>query len=118
LAWSERFEQSQGCPFGDWFGIGTTTAASPAGRWIAAYAGLALTPWQSGSVNREQGISQSGNPRLRTTMIQLAWLWLRHQPGSTVTLWFKDRMERNGGRRRKTTIVALARSCWSRSGNM
>jgi transposase len=78
-------------------------------RQVAAYAGLAPTPWQSGSVNREQGISQSGNRRLRTTMIQLAWLWLRHQPRSALTLWFKDRMERNGGRRRKTTIVALAR---------
>jgi transposase len=42
-------------------------------------------------------------------MIQLAWLWLRHQPGSALTLSFKDRIERNGGRRRKTTIVALAR---------
>src|ERR1700733_10746450 len=78
-------------------------------RQIAAYAGLAPTPWQSGSVNREQGISQSGNSRLRTTMIQLAWLWLRHQPRSALTLWFQDRIERNGGRRRKTTIVALAR---------
>jgi len=78
-------------------------------RQVAAYAGLVPTPWQSGSVDREQGISQSGNPRLRTTMIQLAWLWLRHQPGSALTLWFKDRIERNGGRRRKTMIVALAR---------
>ena len=78
-------------------------------RQVAAYAGLAPTPWQSGSVNREQGISQSGNRRLRTTMIQLAWLWIRHQPRSALTLWFKDRMERNGGRQRKTTIVALAR---------
>jgi transposase len=77
-------------------------------RQVAACAGLAPTPWQSGSVNREQGISQSGNSRLRTTMIQLAWLWLRHQPRSALTLWFKDRIERNGGRRRKT-IVALAR---------
>jgi len=42
-------------------------------------------------------------------MIQLAWLWLRHQPRSALTLWFQDRIERNGGRRRKTTIVALAR---------
>jgi transposase len=78
-------------------------------RQVAAYAGLAPTPWQSGSVNREQGISQSGNPRLRTTMIQLAWLWLRHQPDSALALWFHDRVKRNGGRLRKTTIVALAR---------
>ena len=78
-------------------------------RQVAAYAGLAPTPWQSGSVDREQGVSKSGNPRLRTTMIQLAWLWLRHQPRSALTLWFHDRVERNGGRLRKTTIVALAR---------
>ena len=78
-------------------------------RQIAAYAGLAPTPWQSGLVDREQGISQSGNPRLRTTMIQLAWLWLRHQPDSALALWFHDRVKRNGGRLRKTTIVALAR---------
>jgi len=46
---------------------------------LASYAGLAPTPWQSGSVAHEQGVSKAGNPRLRTTMIQLAWLWLRHQ---------------------------------------
>lgn len=49
------------------------------------------------------------NPRLRTTMIQLAWLWLRHQPRSALSRWFNERVERNGGRLRKTTIVALAR---------
>lgn len=78
-------------------------------RQVAAYAGLAPTPWQSGSVDREQGVSNSGNPRLRTTLIQLAWLWLRHQPQSALTLWFEDRVRRNGSRTRKTMIVALAR---------
>src|ERR1700710_1341882 len=51
-------------------------------RQVASYAGLAPTPWQSGSVDREQGVSKAGNSRLRTTMIQLAWLWVRHQPHS------------------------------------
>ncbi len=78
-------------------------------RQVAAYAGLAPTPWQSGSVNREQGVSKSGNPRLRTTLIQLAWLWLRHQPQSALAQWFEERVRRNGGRLKKTTIVALAR---------
>ena len=78
-------------------------------RQVAAYAGLAPTPWKSGSIDHEQGVSKAGNPRLRTTMIQVAWLWTRHQPGSALTLWFKDRVERNGGRMRKTAIVALAR---------
>ena len=78
-------------------------------RQVAAYAGLAPTPWQSGSVDREQGVSKAGNPRLRTTSIQLAWLWLRHQPDSALAHWFHERVSLNGGRLRKTTIVALAR---------
>jgi transposase len=78
-------------------------------KQLAAYAGLAPTPWQSGSVSHEQGVSKSGNPRLRTTMIQMAWLWLRHQPDSALSLWFSERVMRNGGRLKKTTIVALAR---------
>jgi transposase len=78
-------------------------------RQVAAYAGLAPTPWQSGSVDREQGVSKAGNPRLRTTLIQLAWLWLRHQPDSALARWFHERVNLNGGRLRKTTIVALAR---------
>jgi transposase len=78
-------------------------------RQIASYAGLAPTPWQSGSVDREQGVSKAGNPRLRTTLIQLAWLWLRHQPQSALALWFEERVRRNGSRLKKTTIVALAR---------
>jgi transposase len=78
-------------------------------RQVASYAGLAPTPWQSGSVDREQGVSKSGNPRLRTTLIQLAWLWLRHQPQSALAQWFEERVTRNGGRFKKTAIVALAR---------
>lgn len=78
-------------------------------RQVAAYAGLAPSPWQSGSIDREQGVSKAGNPRLRTTMVQLAWLWLRHQPGSMLARWFQDRVLRNGGRLKKAMIVALAR---------
>src|SRR6266850_1577683 len=78
-------------------------------RQVAAYAGLAPTPWQSGAVDREQGVSKAGNPRLRTTLIQLTWLWLRNQPHSALTLWFHERVRRHGGRLRKTTIVAVAR---------
>jgi transposase len=78
-------------------------------RQLASYAGLAPTPWQSGAVDREQGVSKAGNPRLRTTLIQLAWLWLRHQPQSALALWFKERVSRDGGRMKKSAIVALAR---------
>jgi transposase len=78
-------------------------------RQIASYAGLAPTPWQSGSIDREQGVSKAGNPRLRTTMIQLAWLWLRHQPQSALATWFRHRVELNAGRIRRVMIVAMAR---------
>ncbi len=74
-------------------------------RQVASYAGLAATPWRSGGIEREQGVSKAGNPRLRTTMIQLAWLWIRHQPQSALTQWFNA----NSPRGRKRTIVALAR---------
>jgi transposase len=74
-------------------------------RQVAAYAGLAATPWQSGGVRHEQGVSKAGNPRVRTTMIQLAWLWIRHQPQSALTRWFKERSPQG----RKRAIVALAR---------
>ena len=74
-------------------------------RQVAAYAGLAATPWQSGGIRHEQGVSKAGNPRLRTTMIQLAWLWIRHQGQSALTRWFKQRSPQG----RKRAIVALAR---------
>jgi transposase len=74
-------------------------------RQLAAYAGLAPTPWRSGGIEREQGVSKAGNPRLRTTMIQLAWLWLRHQGQSALARWFEAHSKRG----RKSAIVALAR---------
>ena len=47
-------------------------------REVGAYLGLAPSPWQSGKVRRDQGISKAGNTRARRTAIELAWLWLRH----------------------------------------
>ena len=78
-------------------------------REVAAYAGLVPSPWKSGSIDVEQGISKAGNPRLRKTMIQLAWLWLRHQPGSALSRWFHERVGQRRGKIRRLTIVAVAR---------
>jgi transposase len=78
-------------------------------RQVAAYAGLTPSPWRSGRIDREQGISKAGNPRLRSTMIELAWLWLRHQPDSALSRWFHARVQANRGRVRRIAIVALAR---------
>jgi transposase len=78
-------------------------------RQLAAYAGLAPSPWRSGRIDREQGISKAGNPRLRTTMIELAWLWLRYQPESALSRWFHVHVQDHRGRIRRIAIVALAR---------
>ena len=78
-------------------------------REIAGYLGLASSPWNSGSVSRDQGLQRSGNPRARRTAIELAWLWLRHQPESGLARWFQERVGASRGRIRRTMIVALAR---------
>jgi len=78
-------------------------------RQIAADAGLTPSPWQSGGIDREQGIAKSGNPRLRRAMIELAWFWVRHQPGSALSRWFVERVGTARGRVRRIAIVALAR---------
>jgi transposase len=78
-------------------------------RQVAAYAGLVPTPWKSGQIDREQGISKAGNPRLRRTMVELAWQWLRHQPGSALSSWFRQHVGTERGRIRRIAIVAVAR---------
>src|SRR6478672_9771712 len=78
-------------------------------RQLAAYAGLAPSPWKSGSIDHEQGISKAGNPRLRTTMVELAWMWVRYQPDSALSCWFRQRVGSERGRTRRISIVALAR---------
>ena len=78
-------------------------------REVGAYLGLAPSPWQSGQVERDQGIAKAGNPRARRTAIELAWLWLRHQPGSALAQWFRERVAGAKGRMRRIMLVAMAR---------
>jgi transposase len=40
-------------------------------------------------------------------MIELSWLWLRHQPDSTLSRWFRERVGDRKGR--VIAIVAMAR---------
>jgi len=78
-------------------------------REVGGYLGLAPSPWQSGGVRRDQGIAKSGNPRARRTAIEMAWLWLRHQPGSALARWFNERVGTTKGRMRRVMLVAMAR---------
>ncbi len=78
-------------------------------RQLASYVGITPMPYQSGGMDRDRSISRAGNPRARTTMIQLAWLWLRYQPESTLARWFRERVGTLQGRTRRIAIVAMAR---------
>ena len=78
-------------------------------RQVGSYFGLTGTPYNSGVTERDQGISKSGNARARTIAIELAWLWVQHQPGSELTRWFHERVRNLKGRPRRVAIVALAR---------
>ena len=61
-------------------------------RSLGAYAGLTGTPFASGGMQREQGISKDGNRRLRALVVELAWFWLRFQPDSALAKWFRARV--------------------------
>ena len=78
-------------------------------RQLASYVGIAPTPHQSGAMDRDHGIGRAGNARARTTLIQLAWLWLRYQPDSGLAAWFRARVGALAGRSRRIAIVAMAR---------
>jgi transposase len=78
-------------------------------RQVASYVGLAPSPFASGAMQRDQGISKAGNPKARTSAIELAWMWLRHQPASALSVWFRERVGSLKGRPRRIAIVALAR---------
>ena len=78
-------------------------------RQLASYVGIAPMPHQSGTMDRDRRIGRAGNPRARTTLIQLAWLWLRYQPNSQLTKWFSERSRGGNPRHKRVLIVALGR---------
>jgi len=105
---------SQLCGVGD---VGSYTLATEFFGWrefnnrgeVGALAGLTGTPFQSGDSGVDQGISKAGNPRVRTLMVELAWIWLRWQPNSRTTRWFHEHVGKAGSRGRRKAIVAVSR---------
>jgi len=79
------------------------------GKQVGSYFGLVPSPWKSGGTDREQGISKAGNRRARQAAIELTWLWLRHQPDSALSKWFRARTLNASKRIKRITIVAMAR---------
>jgi transposase len=78
-------------------------------REVGGLAGLTPTPYQSGESAREQGITKSGNRHVRWMTTELAWSWLRYQPESALSVWFRERFGGGGKRLRRIGIVAVAR---------
>ena len=78
-------------------------------REVGGLAGVTPTPYQSGESAREQGITKSGNRHVRWMTTELAWSWLRYQPESALSCWFRERFGSGGKRLRRIGIVAVAR---------
>ena len=78
-------------------------------REVEGLAGLTPTPYQSGESAREQGITKSDNRHVRWMMTELARGWLRNQPDSALSVWFRERFGGGGKRLRRIGVVAVAR---------
>jgi len=78
-------------------------------REVGGLAGFTPTPYQSGEHAREQGITKSGNRHVRWMTTELAWSWLRFQPDSALSVWFRERFGSGGKRLRRIGMVAVAR---------
>jgi len=78
-------------------------------REAAALVGLTPVPYASDGSYRDQGVSKAGNRHVRRVLIQISWIWLRHQPDSALSRWFQQRFGHGTGRMRRVGIVALAR---------
>lgn len=78
-------------------------------RQLTAFLGLAPSPYSSGDVERDQGISKAGNKNARVLLVELAWCWLRYQPDSALAIWYREKFVGRGKRAVKVGIVALAR---------
>jgi transposase len=78
-------------------------------RQVGSLVGLVGSPYQSGNLNHEQGISKAGNRRMRAMAVEIAWGWLRYQPQSVLSKWYERRFAHGGKRLRRIGIVAVAR---------
>lgn len=79
-------------------------------REVGASVGLVPQPFDSGNSHSDQGISKQGNRRVRSLLIEMAWFWLRYQPGSAISRWYGQRIgDGKSKRQKRISIVAVAR---------
>ena len=75
-------------------------------RQVGCYVGLTPRRWQSGQSDRSGHISKAGNGLLRTLLVEIAWLGVRHK---TWMLEVYEHVRRGSDKRKKIAIVAVAR---------
>jgi len=84
------------------------------GKQVGSYAGLTPKQYQSGSMDRQGRISGQGNKLLRSLLVEVSWLGLRHNSWMRETY---DRLLRGSPSRKKIAITAVARKllvrCWA-----
>jgi transposase len=78
-------------------------------RQVGALTGLVSAPYASGQTRIDQGVVRSGLPAVRRVAVEIAWAWLRYQPTSALSGWYRTRFGGGGAARRRVGIVALAR---------
>jgi transposase len=80
-------------------------------KQVGSCVGLVPQPYDSGTTRIDQGISKQGNRRVRSLLIEMAWMWLRYQPESKLAIWFaeKTNSQAPNKRGRRVAIVAVAR---------
>lgn len=83
-------------------------------RDLGAYLGMVPRQYQSGEVNRMCRITKRGSKLLRSLLVEVSWLSLRHN-GWLRSLY--ERVHRGSKTRKKIAIVAVARRlaiyCWA-----
>jgi transposase len=77
-------------------------------RELGGLLGFAPAHHASGETQQDRGISRAGNTWLQGVSLQLAWNWVRWQPSSALTQWYRARFGA-GRRARRIGIIAVAR---------
>ena len=84
------------------------------GKQVGSYIGLTPRQYQSGQMDHQGRISGAGNKVLRSLLVEVCWLGLRHNKWMNETY---HRILRGSNSRKKIAITAVARKllvrCWA-----
>lgn len=80
-------------------------------KQVGSYIGMTPRQYQSGQTDRHGRISKDGNRLLRSLLVEVCWLGLRHNPWIRATY---ERIRRGSKTRAKIAIVAVARQLFVR----